>query len=369
MTVTRHYFPGNNTPEGFFSYYGYIMGQREASKIVCIKGGPGTGKSTFLKKVGSLLTEAGEPVDFLHCSADENSLDGIIAVDRRVALIDGTSPHVIDPITPGAVDSIINFGDFWNDRRISDCKEDIIAGSEECSRWYKIAYNYLSAAKCACDSMAAIHSEGIEMSEIYKLAADIIDREYKQYDISLKAGRIKKFFATGITPSGTVSYVKTLLKNTRRIYFVNVPEGCGSCSFMNILLEGAVYRGFDAEAYYCPMNPREKIEHLIIPELSLAFVTTNPWHDLEPWEVSGDDDALREITMIDISDFESAYFLEKQAGLLGRLSGHYGAMLQEGTAALAMAKRNHDLVEEMYARNMNFEKIDRLVEKTVADIV
>ena len=39
MSVERHYFPGNNTPLGFFSYYKYILGQREANKIICIKGG------------------------------------------------------------------------------------------------------------------------------------------------------------------------------------------------------------------------------------------------------------------------------------------------------------------------------------------
>ena len=54
LSIERHYFPGNNTPEGFFSYYGYILGQREAEKIICIKGGPGTGKSTFLTKVGAV---------------------------------------------------------------------------------------------------------------------------------------------------------------------------------------------------------------------------------------------------------------------------------------------------------------------------
>ena len=32
----------------------------------------------------------------------------------------------------------------------------------------------------------------------------------------------------------------------------------------------------------------------------------------------GEEDQMREITMIDISDFESAYFLEKQSGLLGK---------------------------------------------------
>ena len=117
LSITRHYFPGNNTPEGFFSYYQYILGQREAKKIICIKGGPGTGKSTFLKRVGEKLSGSGQNVDFLHCSADEHSLDGILLVDKKIAFIDGTSPHIIDPITPGAVDSIINFGEFWNDKR------------------------------------------------------------------------------------------------------------------------------------------------------------------------------------------------------------------------------------------------------------
>ena len=63
MSETRHYFPGNNTPEGFFSYYRYILTQREANKIICIKGGPGTGKSTFMKAVGSRLEKKGLNID------------------------------------------------------------------------------------------------------------------------------------------------------------------------------------------------------------------------------------------------------------------------------------------------------------------
>lgn len=369
MSITRHYFPGNNTPEGFFSYYGHILGQREANRIICIKGGPGTGKSTFLKKVGQRLTEAGESVDFLHCSADESSLDGIIATDKKIALVDGTSPHVIDPITPGAVDFIINFGDFWNDKKIADHKDDIISYSEETSRWYRTAYNYLAAAKCIGSSLSAIQDEGVEVSEIYKLAADIIAREYRKYDISFKSGTVKKFFATGLTWEGNISYVKTLLLNMKKIYLINVPEGFSNSSFMNILLDGAVYRGFDAEAFYCPMDPEYKPEHLLIPDLGLAFVTTNRWHDLEPWEITGEEGELREITMIDINDYQSTYFTEKNAGILSKLSGLYGSLIQEAMDALAHAKENHDIVEKMYIRNMDFEKIDELVEKTVEDIL
>lgn len=369
MSIERHYFPGNNTPVGFFSYYGYILGQREAEKIVCIKGGPGTGKSTFLKKVGESLSEKGQNVDFLHCSADENSLDGIIVTDERIALIDGTRPHIIDPITPGAVDFIINFGDFWNDKKIADCKDEIISFGEESSKWYKTAYNYIAAAKAVYNNLSDVNEEGIEISEIYKLAADIIAREYRQYNISLKAGGIKRFFASAITPAGTVSFVKTLLTPINRIYLVNVPEGYCNSSFMNILMEGAVYRGFDVEAFYCPMDPERKIEHLLVPELSLAFTTVNKWHDLEPWEILTEEDERKEITMIDINDFQSTYYLEKNADVIHKSSEIYAKMLDEAVSALARAKEYHDMVEKMYARTMNFEKIDALVERTVDEII
>ena len=155
MSAERHYFPGNNTPLGFFSYYRHILGQREANKIICVKGGPGTGKSTFIRRIGRHFADMGEDVDYLHCSADEDSLDGIVLKKRKIAVIDGTSPHVTDPITPGAVDKIINLGEFWNEEGIAANKSEIIDLNEETARWYRIAYNYLNAAKSVYRSLEA----------------------------------------------------------------------------------------------------------------------------------------------------------------------------------------------------------------------
>ena len=369
LSRTRHYFPGNNTPKGFFSYYGYILSQREANKLICIKGGPGTGKSTFLKNVGKQLEVQGMDVDYLHCSADANSLDGILLPEKKIALIDGTSPHVIDPVTPGAVDYIINFGEFWDDSSITDEKDNIITFNENCSRWYRIAYNDLRASKAVLDNLSMIQDEGIELSELYKLAAEIIAKEYKFYDISIKAGHIKKFFATGITPTGCVNYSKSLVKDIDKVYLINVPEGYRNHSFMHVLLEGAIYRGFDAECYYCPMDPEEKIEHLIIPELSLAFLTTNKWHDLEPWDITCEDGKIKDIILIDISDYQSIYFAERQKDLLHQLSKSYAEMMQLALSAFGKAKEAHDLVEKFYIKNMDFSRVDALVEQTVKEIL
>src|SRR5699024_7828549 len=122
-------------------------------------------------------------------------------------------PHTTDPVNPGAVDKIINLGEYWNEEGISANKAEIIDLNEECSRWYRIAYNYLRAAKSVYRSLEEIYNGAVESSEIYRLVADIVMNEYKGYEISLRPGRIKRFFASAITANGIVHYLGSLLEN------------------------------------------------------------------------------------------------------------------------------------------------------------
>ena len=122
----RHLFPGNNTAQGFFSFYRYILPQEQAKRIFCLKGGPGTGKSSFMKKLGNHFYNLGYNIEFHHCSSDPNSLDGIVIKELNVAVLDGTSPHVVDPIHPGAVDEVINLGDAFNTDLLESHKNEIM---------------------------------------------------------------------------------------------------------------------------------------------------------------------------------------------------------------------------------------------------
>ena len=359
----RHYFPGNNTPQGFFSYYRYILSQREASRIICIKGGPGTGKSTFMKKIGERFAEMGEDVDFLHCSADEDSLDGIVLKNRRAAIIDGTSPHVTDPLTPGAVDRIVNLGEFWNEEGIASSKDEIIALSEETSGWYKIAYNYLNATRSVYRSLEGIYDKAARTSEIYSLIADIADREYREYPIAMCPGRQKKFFASAITAGGLINYIVTLLENISRVYIISVPAGFQNRSFMEILREGAVYRGFDVESFYCPMEPDEKTDHLLIPDLGLAFITVNDYHDLEPWEIIRDDESQQEITLMDMSDYMDPMVIAANEELIKNLRTEFDILLNKGISALGSARQTHGKIESLYIPNMNFTEVNALADE------
>lgn len=380
LSAERHYFPGNNTPLGFFSYYRFILGQREANKIICIKGGPGSGKSTFMKRVAERFANLGESIDYLHCSADENSLDGVVIKERKIALIDGTSPHMTDPITPGAVDKIVNLGEFWNEEGIAASKDEIIDLNEECSEWYKVAYNYLNAAKSLFRSLESIYENAVEYSELYRIAADIVAEEYSEYEISIRPGREKKSFATAVTANGIVGYCESLLRNMKKVYIINSPLGYANGSLMSIIKEGAIYRGFDVESFYCSMSPDEKIDHLIVPELGIAFTTVNEYHDIEPWEIFIDDEegcdedckkclAVPEIYLIDIGDYMDAVQIEKHAKLAESLREEFDILLHRAIKALDRAKHTHMLVESYYIPNMNFTQVGRTAENIIEELM
>jgi hypothetical protein len=122
----KHYFPGGNTSRGFYSFYDYILPQEEAKRIFILKGGPGVGKSSFMKKIGEEMCSRGYEIEYMHCSSDNNSLDGIVIPKIGVALIDGTAPHIVDPKHPGAIDEIINLGECWDEERIVQNREKIL---------------------------------------------------------------------------------------------------------------------------------------------------------------------------------------------------------------------------------------------------
>src|SRR5690625_200492 len=100
---SRHAFLGGNTPLGFFSYFDHLIRPGDGKRLFVIKGGPGSGKSYFMHRIGERLQAEGLDVEYFHCSSDADSLDAIRIPSLDVAWVDGTAPHVIDPKYPGII--------------------------------------------------------------------------------------------------------------------------------------------------------------------------------------------------------------------------------------------------------------------------
>ena len=87
------YFLGGNTPTGFYSLYHQLSDPTRMRALYIIKSGPGSGKSSLMRRVERRAKEAGLETEQVLCSGDPDSLDAVILPRLRAALVDGTSPQ------------------------------------------------------------------------------------------------------------------------------------------------------------------------------------------------------------------------------------------------------------------------------------
>lgn len=98
-------FFGASVPDGSVNYINNLT--EGLSKRYFIKGRPGTGKSTFLKKLAKAAEERNFDVEIYYCSFDKNSLDMVVVPELSFCVFDSTAPHEMFP--EKECDSILDF--------------------------------------------------------------------------------------------------------------------------------------------------------------------------------------------------------------------------------------------------------------------
>lgn len=371
----RNIYPGGNTPYGFYSYYNHILPQRKAEKIFCIKGGPGTGKSTLMKNIGMHFAEKGEAVDFLWCSSDPESLDGILLKERAVAIVDGTSPHIVDPKNPGAVDEILNLGEFWNADELRKHRMEIVKCGEKLADIFSLTYGYLGIAGKQYSMMADIVDKMISEEKFYDIkrlfnmkinsilavrrAESRMSRESAMGAEPLP-GKESRYFAGAITPGGIKNGLPSLIENMEKIIIVNVPVGFRSQKIMESAAVRFTDAGFDIEMYYCPMDPEKKLEHIIVPEGRFAVISCNSYHKINSIEMS------KKIMYVDV-DFDEECD-EDFKDIWKALADDSRSSINKALGLLEKAKTYHDELESYYIPSMDFEKLETLKDDIIEKI-
>lgn len=348
-------FPGGNTSKGFYSFYRYILSQDEARRIICIKGGPGTGKSSLMKAVGKFFNDRGYDIEYHHCSSDNNSLDGVVIKGLNVAILDGTSPHVVDPINPGAVDEILNMGDCWNEQGFKQFRKNIIETNKEVGKTFKRAYRFLGAAKLVHDDWSNLNAEALSLAKLSKFKEDMKNQLFKT-PLSTY-GYDRHLFATAFTPNGIVTYADTLQTGFENVFILKGGPGTGKTSVLDFLSKEALKRGFYVEVFHDPLVP-ERIEHILIPDLSLALLTAN---EINNKSFKG--------TEINMSDFQNSYQLSKNKPEMKESIDNFYTLLDKGLRLISSAKLLHDDMEKYYVPNMDFAKVNATVENIISKLL
>lgn len=184
MEGENAYFAASNSTRGFVSYYNEVFRASRIGHVYAIKGGPGTGKSRFLRDVSDYAAGEGWAVEYIYCSSDPDSLDAVILTKEGrvgIALLDATAPHLFEMTCPGAYEDIIDLGRFWSSEKLSSQRAGIEQLNQEKSAAYRRAYRYLSGfgdMRANRDELAAPYIRKEKLAILAKrLLADLPEGE------------------------------------------------------------------------------------------------------------------------------------------------------------------------------------------------
>lgn len=346
-------FPGGNTSQGFYSYYHYIIGQ-DATKIISLKGGPGVGKSSFMRWIGEQMLALGYNVEYHFCSSDSDSLDSVVIPALGVAMLDGTAPHVVDPQLPGAVGEIINLGQYWNEDVLRVQKNAIASSGTKISRYFKMAYCQLEEAKTIKEELDHYYHWAINLAPvngvIHQIAHSLMSTATMQFGRSPKE---RHLFVSAFTPQGHVHHLPSLLQNVEKLHLIT-GEASNISGYVVETIAKAIYlHGLDSEVYHCPLNP-EAVDLVVIPALRVAVLKEIPGLNFIPQDVA----SINEVKMYNLNQYLSTGTLEQYRDSINNAQKRFWAAIERALKHIAAAKEEHDVLENYYVPAMDFAAIN-----------
>lgn len=339
------FFLGANSGEGFCNYFGEIYRPREGDRLYILKGGPGTGKSTFMKELAVWMHQQGQPCELYFCSSDPRSLDGVLFPQIGTGIVDGTAPHVMEANYLGASERIVNLGGCLDLDALERQRKEILPIYEQNARLHKRAARFLNAASQLVDDSFAADCECSDLEKAEETALRLCQTLLTPKG---RRGNETKRFLSGITPDGLVLFETTLTKFADKILAVEDEYGGAASVIMSTIRQFALEAGYDIITCPCALSPQRKIDHIIVPELGLAFCTAN-------WLLPITVDTQRRIHARRFRD------VTKLAQKKQRLRFNRRAveeLLDGACHYIHDARSVHDLLEEYYITAMDFEAAD-----------
>ena len=327
-----------NTKNGFYSLAGEIL---QSGYSYIIKGGPGTGKSSFLKRTAASLEKAGHSPELIHCSSDPGSLDGLFLKASGVCVFDGTAPHTADPNCPGADGEILNFGGFWDSEALYKSAEQIKALNVQKKKLNEKAYRLLSAGGKVYEDLNAAVRDCVNGQACCSYAANFAKRNFKPGSRGNETLR----FMRAINGKG-ISTLTSPLKTAKKVYCLyDKYETVGACVVQKIR-EKALLNGQSITTFLNPLEP-EQPDCVFIHGLDYAF-TALPYPEAQN---------------ININRFASAAQIAACRVKLNFVKKLKDELVADACAAFAGAGKLHGEMEAVYLPAMNFDKL-RAFERT-----
>lgn len=344
----QEYFLGGVSPTGFRSDFIDQINKPDFYTYI-LKGGPGTGKSTLMKKVTEAFNN--NDISIYRCSSDINSLDAVILKDKNIIVVDGTAPHVFEAAYPGVSQEIINLGQFWDKSKFSEHSKAIRYCTDENQKYHK-------RVRCYIEAISSLNTDIYDHAEEYldksKLSSYIDRLSKKLIPKRMPEKKGKKEFHQ-LSAFTTENYITLPIIGEYSRYFIKDDYFAGGDFFIRKIADIFTEKGYDIIISRFNILHRSSYEHLICKELNLAFTTGNFFNNLKPNTDS----------IINFSRFYDKNKLSAKKQRIGFDKKASSELAKEAADSLDTALKIHDELEKYYIDAIDFNSLDKMTTEFV----
>ncbi|UFT98723.1 PRK06851 family protein [Radiobacillus kanasensis] len=348
----RNYYAGGNTAKGFYNLFDSNLQGLES--VYILKGGPGTGKSSLIKRLSDTWKERGYDVERIHCSSDPDSLDGLIIPDLKFGVFDGTAPHVLEPKAPGAIENYLNLGIAWDTESLEESREEILDYQEKLSKAYENAYSSFERGLRVHDDLEDIYIKEMDFAKANEVTEELIKKVVGDEQSKQVEGTTRHRFFGASTPNGPVDFIPNLTEDLSKRYFLKGRAGTGKSTLLKKVAAAAEQKRFDVEVYHCGFDP-ESVDMVVIRELGVCVFDSTAPHEYMPSRHGDEIVDLYETSVTPGTD--ETYKTE-----ITKFTKGYKQGIKDGVSYLKEAKELHDELEKYYIGATDFSVIDQIYE-------
>lgn len=345
------FFLGSNTKRGFVPLFNKLKDPKGSRRFYILKGGPGSGKSTLMKRITKTLVEQNHFVEYMPCASDPESLDAIYDHDAHIAIADGTAPHTLDPDYPGAYDMIINLGEAWTSESIRQNKNEIIELSHDISKCHQMATACIKSAAALLDHNRLTAREYVKQETVDAWVQTII-KNLDEAEPGCESHRL----LSAVTVGKTLFFRNTIKSLCPRLYTITDEWGAASGAILSDIRDYAVRKRIAFITCYCSIDVPDKIDHILFPSIGLGISTSNSYHMTDGKYKLTADELMKPVKNYDLESLTRHCALARE-------------LIKTAEEHVAKAKVLHDELEKYYIGAMNFSKVDQIYHKLIDDIM
>lgn len=260
----RHQFAEALTMQGLQLLYRHEIAQLRT--IVVLNGTSSPHISSYLENTLSFLHQQGvlPEMTLFHAFSDPAVLTGMIFPTQHVAILSHDVYHMVQPFT---LNQTIMHLDIPN------------RGPQETSMEFDLllrSQNMLAVSQHFQEEIGHYYCDDNTTRHVFR---NLIREWTPPYRSTIAESH--HFFASPLTRIGPVSFLPSLVSSLRHRILLSGGHGANYSENVIAFGESMLQNGYDVEFYHCHLEPNH-IEHLIVPKMSLALISTNAPFTIAP---------------------------------------------------------------------------------------